>query len=387
MLKKKFCALPAICAAEMLLLVLLVSVGCVSKKPVVQVDEIQSPVFEKLVPKNLLEKGDLELVWQNIVPLKKGETIKQLVVIDDRIYALTSRNYLVSLNRQNGKILFSRNIGQTGYPVFGMSHFENELYSVIGNKLIQINNQTGEIILERGFDYGVVCPAARNKNFFYIGASDKRVHTLKADNKVEVFQVASESDSPVTSILADENFVIFGTEAGEVICITPDRPVKLWSFRAAGAIVEPFTRDAYNLYFASRDTNIYCVNLKTGSLKWKYASGTVPAKTPIITQDFLYQNAGIKGLFTLNKTNSNFAWQSPDATGFLAESANRVYLLTKSSAILAVDNKNAKQLYSLNLSGITNFASNTADSKMYIADDTGRIACIKPVERKSYSGQ
>jgi outer membrane protein assembly factor BamB len=379
MLIRKFCL--------SFVLVLLVTVGCVSEERSDPVSDLQTPVFEKLVSKELLEVGDLELVWQSIVPLKKGEIISRLVVSGNRLYALTSKNFLVSLNRENGKPVFSRNIGQAGFPVFGLNHYENELYSVVGNKLTQINNQTGETISEKGFDFGVVCSAARNNNFFYIGGSDKRVYTLKADNKVEVFKVAAESDSPITTILADENFVIFGTEAGDVICITPERPVKLWSFRAAGAIIEPFVKDADNLYFASKDTNIYCINLKDGSLKWKYASGTVPAKSPVITSGFLYQNAGRKGLFALNKTNSNFVWQTEDAAGLLAESAGRAYLITKSSALLVMDNQNAKQLYSLNMSGITNFASNTEDSKIYIADNTGRVACIKPMERKTDSGK
>ena len=150
---------------------------------------------------------------------------------------------------------------------------------MVGNKLTQINNQTAQTISEKSFDYGVVCSAARNKNFFYIGGSEKRVHALKADNKVEVFKVAAESDSAITAILADENFVVFGTEAGDVICITPERPVKLWSFRAAGAIIEPLVKDADNLYFASKDTNIYCVDLKDGGLKWKYPVGDGPGQS------------------------------------------------------------------------------------------------------------
>lgn len=371
----------------MFVLVLLITVGCVSEERGEPVSDLQTPVFEKLISKEWLDVGDLELVWQSIVPLKKGEIIRRLDVIGNRLYALTSKNFLVSLNRENGKPVFSRNIGQAGFPVFGLNRYENELYSVVGNKLTQINNQTGETISEKGFDFGVVCSAARNNNFFYVGGSDKRVHTLKADNKVEVFKVAAESDSPITTILADENFVIFGTEAGDVICITPERPVKLWSFGVAGAIIEPFVKDADNLYFASKDTNIYCIDLKTGRLKGKYPSGAVPANAPLITSGFLYQNAGQKGLFALNKSDDAVIWQIEDAAGLLAESAGRAYIITKSSALLVVDNQNAKQFYSLNMSGITNFASNTADSRIYIADNTGRVACVKPIERKTIFGK
>jgi outer membrane protein assembly factor BamB len=365
----------------MLFLALVIVVGCVSEKKNEQVSEQQEPVLEKLVSKELLDAGDLELVWQSVVPLKKGETIKELVVLGSRLYALTSQDFLVSLNRENGKPVFSRDIGLAGFPVFGLNHYGGQLYSVVGNKLTQIDEQSGVTISEKSFDFGVVCSAARNKDLFYIGGSDKRVHALKADNKVEVFKAAAENDSSVAAILADKGFFIFGTEAGDLMCSAAERPLLIWKFLAAGAILEPLVKDADNLYFASKDTNIYCVGLNDGGLKWKYQSGMVPASAPVITSAFLYQNAGEKGIFALRKSSGNFAWQIEDATGLLAESAGKAYLMVKSSALLVVDNQNGKKLYSLNMSGITNFATNTEDSKVYIADDTGRIACIKPVVR------
>ena len=67
----------------------MIIVGCVSEKKSEHVSQMQEPVFEKLVSKELLDAGDLELVWQSIVPLKKGETIRRLDVVRDCIYALT----------------------------------------------------------------------------------------------------------------------------------------------------------------------------------------------------------------------------------------------------------------------------------------------------------
>ena len=43
-----------------------------------------------------------------------------------------------------------------------------------------------------------------------------------------------------------------------------------------------------------------------------------------------------------------------------------------------MDNEQAKHLYTVNFAGVSRYAANVADSKMYIADETGRIACLKP---------
>jgi outer membrane protein assembly factor BamB len=347
-----------------------------------QTAELKQPVFEKLVSKDTLDAGDLELVWQSNVPLKQNEVISKLIIIDDRIYALSSQNYLVSFNRENGKPVFSSQIGQPGFAVIGLDKYDGQLYSVIGNRLTQIDNLTGQPVAEKAFEYGLVCPASRNDNFFYIGVTDNTVHTLKADNKVEVFKVAAESASPVSAILADDGFCIFSTDTGDVICIAPERPRKIWQFNAAGSVLGPLVRDDENIYIASKDTNIYCLILSTGKLKWKYPSGMMPAESPLITSQYLYQNAGDRGLFALTK-DGNFLWQIPDAEDILSESAGRAFVLTKSKDLLVVDIKSGKRLGTQKLSGINNFASNNLDSKMYLADSvSGRIACLKPIERK-----
>ena len=141
--------------------------------------EMQEPIFDKLVSQDVLDAGNLELIWQSIVPLKKGETFKLLKIINNRIYALSSQNYLACLNRENGQPVFNRDIGQPNFAVLGLDLYGDELYSVIGDRLTQMDNGTGQTISEKSFSYGIACPAARNENYFYIGASARRRHSCR----------------------------------------------------------------------------------------------------------------------------------------------------------------------------------------------------------------
>ena len=45
-----------------------------------------------------------------------------------------------------------------------------------------------------------------------------------------------------------------------------------------------------------------------------------------------------------------------------------------------MDNAKAKQLYSINIALPIKYATNTADSKIYITDAEGRIACLEPAK-------
>lgn len=336
-----------------------------------------------LVWPELLEHAKLKIVWQNKLPIKQTESLEHLFIIDNRIYALSDRNYMISLNREKGNVVFSRPIAPAGLPVVGLQLYLDKLISVIGNKLVEIDPNTGAEIKAKYMEFGVVCPAARNSSYFYVSGADRRLHALHADNYVPVFEVAAENDSMITSVIADERFIVFGTDAGNVISITPDRPKKLWQFDAADAIAGPIVRDGISLFFAGKDINVYridMVDLKLAQLVWKYQMPGVLEKEPRVTQDVVYQYALDEGLTAIDKQNGRFMWSLRQGADLLAETRKKAYVITNVRTLVVMDNNTGKKLYSVNFAAVSRYAANTADSKIYIADERGRIACLEPVE-------
>lgn len=340
-------------------------------------------VSRPLVSPELLEHAKLKMVWQNKLPIKQTENLEQLFIIDNRIYALSDRNYMISLNREKGNVVFSRPIAPAGLPMVGLQLYLDKIISVIGNRLVEIDPNTETEIKAKYMEFGVVCPAARNSSYFYLSGADRRLHTLHADNYVQVFQVAAENDSMITSIIADERFIVFGTDAGNIISITPDRPRKLWQFDAADAIAGPIVRDGISLFFACKDINVYrvdMVDLKLAQLVWKYQMPGVLEKEPRVTRDVVYQYARNEGLTAIDKQNGKFIWSLKQGADLLAETSKRAYVITNVGTLVVMDNNTGKSLYSVNFAAVSRYAANTADSKIYIADESGRIACLEPVE-------
>jgi len=173
---------------------------------------------------------------------------------------------MVSMGADNGKIMWERYVAEAGFPILGPSQYDNEHISIIGNRLITINPDTGEEVKNIRLDFGVTCPAARNSSHSYIADTANRLRVFRAKDNVKLFEVSAENESKINSIVADEKSVIFGTDAGNVICIKADEPKRLWQFNAYGAVIEPMVRDANSLFFASKDTNLWKVNIDNGSL-------------------------------------------------------------------------------------------------------------------------
>jgi len=333
-----------------------------------------------LVSAALLEHSNLERVWENKLPIRKAESLERLFIIGNRIYALSDRNYMVSLDKEIGNVIFSRDVAEVGFPVVGLELYKDELFSIVGNRLVEIDPESGTERRAKTLVVSATCPAARNSSYFYVAGADRRMHTLRSGDKVQIFEAAAENDSMITSIVADERFVIFATDGGNVISIRPDRPKLLWQFDAAGGIVGPIVRDGSSLFFASGDTNVYRINRFSGEFVWKYPAGAVLERAPRVTQEVVYQYVCDKGLAAIDKGNGELLWQLPEGVDLLAEAKGKAYVITKAGKLVVMDNNKLKRLYSVNFVGVSKYAANVTDSKIYIADTEGRIACLKPVE-------
>lgn len=335
-----------------------------------------------LVSPELLKHAKLEIVWQAELLFDQGENLRDLHILGNRIYALSNRNYIVSLDRGKGGVIFERSFGTIGLRVVGLKLYNDELFSIVGSELVEVNPEFGTERSTRLLEFGAVCPPARNSSNFYLSGTDGRMHTLRADDKVQLFEVAADNGSMITSIIADENYILFGTEGGNVVSITPNGPIRLWQFDAAGGIAGPIIRDGDSLFFASKDTNVYRVDMVDISKRefvWKYQTAAMLDRAPRVTPEVVYQHVLYQGLSAINRESGKLMWEVPGGMDLLVETAGKAYVIGK-GRLVVMDNKKAKRLYSVNFAGISNYVVNMADSKIYIANKAGRIACLKPVE-------
>jgi outer membrane protein assembly factor BamB len=134
------------------------------------------------------------------------------------------------------------------------------------------------------------------------------------------------------------------------------------------------------LFFASEDTNVYRIDILTGRLIWKYQTAAMLDRGPRVTGEVVYQYVRNKGLTAIDKKSGKFIWELAKGVDLLAEADGKAYVVTNIGTLVVMDNRKAKRLYSVNFAGVSRHVSNVADSKIYIADKAGRIACLKPVE-------
>ena len=201
-------------------------------------------------------------------------------------------------------------VAPTGLPLTGLEYYKGKLMTIVGSKLVEIDAESGVNKSLMNIAGGVTCPVVRNDSFFYIASVDKRLHMFKADDKVQIPEIAADNGSLITTVLAEEDFVVFGTEDGNVVSVAVGKPAKLWQFDAPAAIVGSIVRDANSLYFACRDTSVYRLDLSSGHLLWKYQTQAIPDSAPQPGNKVVYQCVPDVGLIALDKQTGKLLWQA-----------------------------------------------------------------------------
>ena len=337
---------------------------------------------EGLVSTNLLGPAKLASVWQTTLPVRPGERLEMVRVLEDRLYVRTAENYVWSLDRRTGDIVFSRSIAPAGFPIFGWTAYDDRLITVIDNQVVELDANAGTRKRVSNLNLSIIAPPVRNSEFFYVSAADRRVHLFRAEDMVKLRMASADNDSQITSVLAGEDMVVFGTDAGNLVAMATDAPRKLWQFDAPGAIAGPVVRSGSSFFFASKDTCVYRVDATEageGSMAWRYQTEAILDREPRVTATAVYQYAPGRGVTAIGRRSGKALWTLAEGVDLLAEAGNRAYVFTRFNTLVVMDNASGNQVFWVNCADAAYYATNTNDARIYLAGQGGRVLCIEPI--------
>ncbi len=362
---------------SVIMLVSVVLTGCAKKEVVETEVEIGPDLTELLVSPEAVKDLGLEPVWSNVVPLAPTERLESIKLVGDRLYAFTSENYVMSMDKVESEPVVSFSAAPAEVIINGWAIAGETIYSTISSDLVEIDRRSGTRIRSKRLGFAPACPPVKNRDFYYVAGTDKRLHVLQSSDMIEVFEVAGDDDAEMVDVIASDDSVTFATRKGLVMTMLPNRPVQLWKFSAARVVNAPLIRDGSVVYFSSEDTNIYAVDTRRGKLIWKYLTSALLKEAPRVTNRFVYQNVDGKGLIAIDKASGKLAWQLDQGKDLLAESKSGVYVLSSKGEIVLVDANKGKKVDSVALPEVSLHVANVADGRIYLADEFGRIICLQ----------
>ena len=87
------------------------------------------------------------------------------------------------------------------------------------------------------------------------------------------------------------------------------QPELLWSFQAEGAIVSSPIAVEGRVYFGSDDGNVYCLKVEGGELVWKYATGFLIEAPPLFHHGMIYIGGNDFFFYALDATTGALVWK------------------------------------------------------------------------------
>lgn len=345
------------------------------------------PVFAKvdkgssLVSPELVEYAGLSVNWQMMLAVKETEKLDRMYVFGKYLYVLTSQNYLVCIDRDRGSIRFELQLASAGLPIYHPYYYDEDLWFMVGAELLVVDPEVGEISESKIFKTlggSAMCPLVRNKDRIYVAGLDHRLQAITASNYMADFSVSDFNNSRINSVLAEDDFVVFSTERGNVIGISPDGPQKRWQRDVSGRVSASLVKDGEHVYIPCEDTKLYKFDAMTGENAWSipFQTGNAVVDPPIIGEKVVYQYIDVHGLYAVNKDSGRKIWKVEAGLNLLAENGDLAYVIAQPGLLIVMNNSTGREMYSVNLAGVTDYAVNTTDSSFYIADNNGRVMSI-----------
>ncbi|OQY03214.1 MAG: hypothetical protein B6I25_08340 [Planctomycetales bacterium 4572_13] len=335
----------------------------------------------ELVSSDLIQEAGWNRNWQMNLPLKSGETLDRLGVMDSYLYAMTSMNTLFCIDREKGKVRSLSQLSASRLPVTKPFYYEKKFWFIVGNEVLVYDPAIGDFVTRKKFPQigsSAECGLTRNKEYLYISGSDNRLHVINLDGLWQRFTATADNDSPIVSMLATDDIVVFATQAGNVVAMSPNEAEKRWQYDATGRIKGELVLDGNAVYVGSFDSKLYKLGLSDGKLIWNvpFHSGAPIRDNFIVGDEIIYLYNPLNGLYGVNKQTGQPVWQVAGGEGMICETLQKGFVFVSPGIVKAMDNKTGKELYSVNCSSVQRYATNTTDSVMYLADTKGRLMSV-----------
>lgn len=343
-------------------------------------EQIEKSDITDFINSETLYDAGLEKVWENDLAIAKKEYLESISIEGGYLYALSNRNFLFSLNRNKGNILFSKEITQPGLPVLGFRKHEENVMTVAGNRLMVVSPITGEVKETFSEDYTISCLPARNGGYYYIGATDGILRAVGVKDKIGIHNITGRYNSEIVSVFFHKTYgVIFATKAGNIVFANNVLLSKLWDFTVSEGLSVPVSIKGDYLYAIADDSKLYKISLANGSLQWKTPVGLPEDKKPVVGNRNVYQLTEDKEVIAVDKNSGKIVWKLENAKGALNEINGKSYIASN-GGLKIIDSATGEIKRELILDKNCIYGVNLDDELVYIADRVGNICCVKPIK-------
>lgn len=189
--------------------------------------------------------------------------------------------------------------------------------------------------------------------------------------------------SPIVDNIDAEGVVYFGSSDTNVYAVNAKTGTIKWKFKTNGSVHASPTLYKGTIYIGGWDACLYAIDAKTGNEKWKFKTGVQPAMTGIqasatVEDDIVYVGARDAHLYALNADKGTVLWKYDANGSWIVSSAvlknDVLYVGTSDSyRLLALNARTGEEKYHFKTNGYVFGTPAVSGNSVYIGDFTGNF--------------
>lgn len=237
-----------------------------------------------------------------------------------------------------------------------------------------------------GFIYAVDAKTGQEKWKFKTGSEQKMGGKGYFGFKPEEAYHDDLWDFFLSSPVVQKNVVYAGSSDGNVYALNAKDGSLKWKHATGNSVHSSPAIDNNTLYIGSWDTYLYALDTESGAEKWKFKTGDQGGLTgilanPAIRNGIVYIGARDGFFYALNSSSGDLIWKYSCNNSWIMSSAafkdDLVYFGTSDTyLLLGLDQKTGKEKFSFKSNGYLYSSPLVSGTTLFIGDFTGKMFAV-----------
>ncbi len=345
--------------------------------------QISAPTV--VVAESLISYADsaplgLERVWfaQARVDISRHR-VTNWILYENNLLAASNGGLVQSFNAETGETLWATQPGPLDQPAFGPAVSQGYVALVSGASLYALDRTNGRLLWSKELGSAPAEAPALSDTDAYVPFLSGRIESYQlADPKKPTwyFQSVGRIFYPPT---VSGQLVSWPTSRGYLYVGQSVSPHVLYRIQTNSVAIAPPTEGYDSLYVAVQDGNVHCFSLLNGKERWRHSMGFPARGRPGIVGKRLYVASSEPMLHALDAVSGRLLWSIPDVTQFASQGTDNVYGLDDFGRLVVFNKETGQYIGTLPGAGGFQTVFNEQSDRIYLVDNRGLVQCLREI--------
>lgn len=346
----------------------------------------------RLPTSRMLNRYGLTLAWWNQARMNPSRERVLHSMVDEEIICVQSASGLASgFDNEQGRLLWSIQPGRRDQSTFRATSNQDIVLIAGGMKVYAVDKLSGNLLWDFRLPSHPSTSPVLDATHMYVATVDGNVHAfdlrtiqqLHSESQLREFSFRANAwhyntpQAVTTPPVITRGSLIFTNRTGSLYAVEvrPEERFR-FQFELDVPVSSPLTYANGFLYLASEDHHFYCLNERTGKVRWDFATQLPVRKAPQVDGDQVFGFPARGGMHCLTAMNGDHLWWNPHATEFLAATPSLVYASDDLGNVLLLSREDGTMRGLLPLRSFNVRIANDRTDRLCLITSRGLIICI-----------